>query len=363
MRVAIYAICRDEAAFASAFAEAGREADCIVVADTGSTDGCQDRLRQAGVTVQQILVDPWRFDDARNAALALVPDDIDVCFSLDMDEQLSPGWRKVLEAGWSPGTTRAFYTFVASHEADGRDGVVFLNSRLHARHGYRWRHACHEGLYPDRIEERFVTLPDIRVDHWPDRTKSRAAYADLLAVAVREEPDDARMAHYYARELYYLGRYDEAVAEFTRYLSMPSSNAEAERAASCLFMARCLDASGRAAEAERWRWRAASECPHMREVWVDLAEAAYKTAEWSACHSAATRALSLNDPFTGYMTEPHAWGFTPHDLAAISAWRLGLHAEALGHAGRALALAPDDARLQSNLDFIAASLTGSGKSS
>jgi tetratricopeptide (TPR) repeat protein len=356
MRVAIYAICRDEAAFASRFAEAGREADCIVVADTGSKDGTQALLRGQGVIVHDVLIDPWRFDDARNAALALVPDDIDVCLSLDMDELVAPGWRKVLEAGWRADTTRARYTFVASHNPDGSDGVTLLNSRLHVRHGYRWRHVCHEGLYPDRIEERFVTLPEIRVDHWPDHTKSRAIYFDLLAAAVEEEPRDARMAHYYARELYYLGRHEEAVAAFTRYLTMADGASEAERAASRLFAARCLEALDRRDEAERWRWRAVAECPTMRETWVDLSESAYKSKDWPGCYSAAIKALSINDRFNGYMTEPHAWGCTPHDLAAISAWNLGLYADALGHAERALAFEPDDERLKRNVEMIAASL-------
>jgi len=38
-------------------------------------------------------VHPWRFDVARNAALALVPDN--VCISPDLDDVLPEGWREV----------------------------------------------------------------------------------------------------------------------------------------------------------------------------------------------------------------------------------------------------------------------------
>jgi tetratricopeptide (TPR) repeat protein len=351
VRVAVYAICRDEAAFAERFAKTAREADYMVVADTGSTDGCQLALAAQGVIVHQIGVTPWRFDDARNAALALVPADVDVCLSLDLDEVVAPGWRAALEAGWTPKATRAFYNFVASHNADGSDGISFQNNRLHVRNGYRWRHACHEGLYPDRIEEQFISLPGIRVDHWPDDTKSRSNYLGLLEVAVHEEPNDARMAHYYARELYFYGRHAEAVEAFSRYLAM-NGDQLAERAASLNFGARCLDALGRGEEAMQWRWRAVGECPRMREPWCDLSEALYKLQDWPASYAAARKALSITEHFPGYMTEARAWGFTPDDLAAIAAWNLGLKAEALGHARRALSFAPDDPRLIANVDSI-----------
>jgi hypothetical protein len=58
------------------------------------------------------------------------------------------------------------------------------------------------------------------------------------------------------------------------------------------------------------------------------------------------------------MSDPHAWGFTADDLAAIAGWNLGFFADALGHAERALAMNPGDARLQANVALIARSLAG-----
>ena len=52
-----------------------------------------EKLTRAGVTVHRIAVRPWRFDIARNATIALIPDDVDVCCSMDMDMFLDPGWR------------------------------------------------------------------------------------------------------------------------------------------------------------------------------------------------------------------------------------------------------------------------------
>jgi glycosyltransferase involved in cell wall biosynthesis len=93
LKVAVYAIALNEAVHVDRWASSAIDADYRVVADTGSTDDTVERLEKAGVTVHNIAIRPWRLDDARNAALALVPADADVCVTMDTDEFLEPGWR------------------------------------------------------------------------------------------------------------------------------------------------------------------------------------------------------------------------------------------------------------------------------
>jgi Flp pilus assembly protein TadD len=52
-----------------------------------------------------------------------------------------------------------------------------------------------------------------------------------------------------------------------------------------------------------------------------------------------------------YTVDPEVWGASPHDLASIAAYRLGLYALAADHAQKAVDLAPDDLRLRQNLAF------------
>src|SRR6185437_10392401 len=101
-----------------------------------------------GAQVYPIGVSPWRFDVARNAALNLVPDDIDICLSVDLDEILQPGWVEAIQEKWRPGeTTRIMYEYTWNFKPDGSPDTVFFTDKFHSRHDYIWRHPCHETLY------------------------------------------------------------------------------------------------------------------------------------------------------------------------------------------------------------------------
>ena len=326
MKVIIYAICKNEAQFAARFMASCAGADGVYVLDTGSTDGTPELLRELGANVQTAIIDPWRFDAARNASLEMLPEDADICICLDLDEVLCPGWRGALEAAWAPGTTRARYTYVWSHTPDGGDGVAFFADKIHARHGYRWKHPVHEVLTPDRAES-CITVPALRVDHWPDDSKSRGQYLPLLELSVQENPDDDRNMHYLGREYMFHGVWGKAIETLMRHLAMPTATWKAERAASMRYIARCCDALG--------DW-----------------QSYYRREDWALCRYWAMRALHITARDNNYMTEPEAWGAEPFDLVAIASWYMGQRNDAIAAAETAVRLAPEDARLRENLRIM-----------
>jgi hypothetical protein len=57
-----------------------------------------------------------------------------------------------------------------------------------------------------------------------------------------------------------------------------------------------------------------------------------------------------------YTCDVKAWGSLPHDLASVSAYRLGLLHEALRHARVACEIEPGDARLAANVVEIERSI-------
>lgn len=341
-KVAVYSIAKDEAKHVKRWALSAADADHVILVDTGSTDGTPDLAADLGVDVHVRTIRPWRFDTARNIALALVPDDVDYCIALDLDEVLVPGWRESLETAHAQGWTRPRYRYVWSWNDDGSPGLVYGGDKIHARHGYHWRHPVHEVITPLAVETQgWVGL---EIQHHPDASKSRSQYLPLLRQAVEEDPADDRNAYYYARELHFTGHADHAIHEFHRYLALPRATWDAERSKAMRYLAQ-LETS----RAESWLLKATAEAPHRREPWVDLAQHYYRANDWAGCYHAATRALTVTEQPLEYLCEPEAWGFLPHDLAAIAAWHLGMSREATAHGKAAVSLAPDDQRLADNL--------------
>ena len=191
MKIAVYAISKNEEQSVERFCESAKDADLILIEDTGSTDNTAGLARECGATVYDISVKPWRFDKARDTALNLIPGDFDVCISLDLDEILEPGWREEIERVWTSDTTRLRYKF------DWGCGISFFYEKIHHRTGYHWHHPVHEYPRPDnRTNEVYAHTDMLLVSHHPDPTKSRGQYMPLLELAIAEDLNCPRNAFY-----------------------------------------------------------------------------------------------------------------------------------------------------------------------
>ena len=306
MKAAVYAIAKDEEAFVERWYTSAIDADFILLADTGSSDRTKAIAAcLPGVTVRSIHVDPWRFDDARNAALAMIPADIDYCVTLDLDEVLVDGWYEHLQTAHATGATRVGYHYVWNWTPEGEPLIQFAGDRIHARRGYRWVGACHETVRPtlETMEVR-SHFPGLRIEHHADDSKSRRGYLQLLWTAVREDPEDDRLAHYYARELMTHGMTEQSLMEFKRHLSLAKARWRAERAASMRYIAAQVDDES---EAESWLLKACAEEPAEREGWLALAEHYLARNRLEEARGAAVRGLAVTQRRLHYISSPRAW--------------------------------------------------------
>ena len=346
MKICVYAISKNEEMFVERFCKSAADADLILIADTGSTDNTVKLAKKCGAVVNHITITPWRFDDARNAALAMIPRDIDVCVSLDLDEELQPGWREEIERVWKDNTTRLRYGF------DWGAGIIFKYEKIHARHGYRWTHPCHEYPIPYMINEVYADTDMLMVIHKPDNTKSRGQYLPLLEMSVKEDPIDPRNAFYYARELSFHGQWQRSIEECERYLNLPGADWPNERCYAYRVMSRCYSELGDYANALRCARLGVIEAPNTREPWCEIAKLAYQRHQWAECYGAAISALAITNREFVYTVDPEVWGALPHDYASIAAWNLGMKEIAIEQAKMALTLAPDNVRIADNLRLM-----------
>jgi len=348
MKVAVYTIALNEQQFVKRWADSCKEADFRFILDTGSTDGTVESAYANGVDCMISSIKPWRFDDARNASLALIPDDIDYCIALDMDEVLLPGWREELEKAHKLGLTRPRYKYTWSWASEGVPGLQYGGDKIHARNGYRWKHPVHEVITSDRIEEKQGWI-GLEIHHYPDDTKSRGQYLPLLELSVQEDPWDDRNAYYFARELFFKQQYAKAAEEFKRHLGLPKAVWRPERAASMRYIAKCDPT-----QTKLWLDKAIQEDPGRREALVELAKWGYETGDWETSLSSAEAALKITEKPLDYLCEEFAWGALPYDLAALAAFNLKQFDKALEYGTKAAELEPANERLQRNLDFYQA---------
>lgn len=348
MKICVYAISKNEEKFAKRWYESMKEADEVIVLDTGSTDNTVKILKKLGAHVISGEITPWRFDTARNASLALVPEDADICVCTDLDEVFHSGWRKALEKAWEEGTTRARYRYTWSFNADGSEGTVFWSDKIHLRFNYTWKGIVHETLHFNGKEEKFIDVKDMQLDHKADLTKSRAQYLPLLELAVEEEPENDRNMHYLGREYYFNKKYEMAIRTLKRHLKMKNSLWRDERATSYRYIAKSYVALGSSQEAYKNFLCAIAEAPHLRETWLDMAYFEFDRQNYLGCIYFTEYALTITERPKTYINEPRSWDSTPYDILSISYYHLGDNKKAISNIKKAIALS-DEERLKENL--------------
>lgn len=177
-----------------------------------------------------------------------------------------------------------------------------------------------------------------------------------------------------SRELWRMRWMEAAITELRRYLGLTASTDHEQRASALQYISKCELALERPHEARAAALQALAEYSLPRdgsqaasgdseaaagtgeylqpwEPWLALARASRRVEDWPAVYWAATRVLAAASHPAALQAGAAGLGAEPHDLAALAAFYMGLHREAVERGEAALALSPHDERLQSNLRF------------
>ena len=351
-KVAVYTIALNEEKHVKRWYESAKDADLLVIADTGSTDKTKFLAKSLGIAVTAIDVTPWRFDVARNASLALIPDDYDICIQLDMDEVLPEGWREKIEEAYEQGNHWPIYKHVTRRDEKDNPRNFQHYFKIHPRKGFHWKYPIHEVLVhePNLTFERKVI--DLEVDHIKDESKSRKSYLDLLEKAVQEEPSDWRMNHYLNREYFY--NHDWLKVLQTAYHCEDIQGGwDVERASTYMWASEAAHHLNMRPLAEEWARKATDAAPHFYEVWHWRAHIAHLHGKWDECLDFSRRRLTLVRQ-NHHLVKPEVWEWWGYDLIALSSYKKGLHEDAFFYGETAFFANSGNQRLRRNLDFYRA---------
>jgi len=343
LKIAVYAIALNEEKFVERWFNSCREADYILIADTGSRDRTVEIAKKLGINVANINVVPFRFDDARNTALSLLPADIDYCIALDLDEIMADGWYEEIQKT-ELHTSRLTYKFVHRWTAEGAPAKTHNASKIHRRSGFRWVNPVHEML-TQYVGEEVRSESNLEIHHHSDDTKSRSSYLPLLEVAHKENPSSYQLHFWLAREYMNYGKNDKALATFLDYIERFPDAWGPERAFAFIYLAKLQ--SDKALE---YLIKASETTPYLRDPWLEIADYYQFASDWASCLEAARKAEAITFKPEIYLLDQGNW-FGPRcfDLIALASHFLNDNITAVEYGKKALELKPDDIRLSNNL--------------
>lgn len=351
-KITVYAITKNEEKNVKLWYDSMKEADEIVVLDTGSTDGTVKLLKKCPkVKVFQEKIVPWRFDVARNKSLDYVSSDTDICVCTDLDERFETGWRENIEKVWNSSVTRGRYLYNWSFDSYGKPGTTFYLNKVHSRKDYKWTHPVHEVL-TCITEEREIFIPHVTLNHYQDYTKGRSSYLPLLELSVKEDPEDDRNMHYLGREYMYYEKWDEAIETLHKHLKLPRATWKDERCASMRYMAYSYFHKGYTEEAILWYERAIQEAPYLREPYFDLGYLYSMIGDYKNSEKYLKQALKIKEKPVTYINEEKAWNETIYDLLSIACFYTGKYKMALRYAKKAMEINNQDERIKENYEII-----------
>jgi glycosyltransferase involved in cell wall biosynthesis len=315
MKIAVYTIAKNEQKNIQQWYDSAKDADYLFIADTGSTDKTVSTARKLGIKVAKISISPWRFDDARNAALALLPDDIDLCISLDMDEVLAPGWREALEK-LDDDVTQVNYKYTWSWrdpQSRTQPQVVYITNKVHARHGYRWKYLVHEIPVPDRNEKHKIGYSeDFEIHHYYDNERPVNRYNEMIYQTWEENKDDKRYWTYKFESLISedIPKTQETVFAYLKKFKGELSNEELSRAYHMLFV---TDTS----KYYRMLKKAQKTSPHIRDYYVDLAIVQFARGHLRRARRYTKKAMTITTRKLDTTYQEYVWGYLMKNMLYV----------------------------------------------
>ena len=266
----------------------------VLLCDTGSTDKTVEVAKSWGCEVKEVgekflikidnelagkvnsffntevLKDGDRifdFASARNYITEFSP--TNVVFSPDCDESYTKLDIDKINEAIKNGAEQLEYNFVFSHKADGTPAIKFRHCKAFDKRKLKWVNKVHEVL-DGQANRVFLDEDTIYLEHFQNHETNRTGYLRGLALDVYENQANDRNSHYLGREFYWVGKYEAAIKELERHLTI--SSWKAERGQSMIYIGSCYEMLGKPEKALEWWFKGYLEEPTRREGLLAIAD-------------------------------------------------------------------------------------------
>lgn len=215
--ISLCMIVKDEEDVIARCLESAKEiADEIIIVDTGSTDKTKEIVSSF---TDKIFDFPWiqDFSAARNFSFDQAT--MDYCMWLDADDIILPEDKESLinlKKELSPTIDIVMMKYHTSFDSDGTPTFSYFRERLIRNgKGFLWESPVHEAITPSGQ----IIYSEIGITHAKLHPSDPLRNLNIFEHMVQNgTPLDKRQQFYYARELYYHQRYQDAVDVLTEFL-------------------------------------------------------------------------------------------------------------------------------------------------
>ena len=354
-KICVYAIAKNESQFVERWYNSMKEADYVVVLDTGSTDDTVGKLRNLGAIVEQKIINPWRFDVARNESMKLIPEDCNILVCTDLDEYFDTGWGEILRDKWIEGKhVVCDYTYYLAN------GKKILYNKIHGK-GWHWECPVHELMLRENgsgsyLPEETLNLgEEIVLHHKPDSTKSRSSYFELLKLRAQEYPKDYYGLYYLANE--YANLDVQKAIEVAKRGIYVSDN-DHYKAVFNVQVGRLYMQKGENKKALVYFINALNKCKEFRFVFLLAARILFDDyKDYNGAYNLLVDGLKYSYFHDYWFEEQQGWGSDYYDLLTMAAFYSGRKVDSLIYAIIASDKSKDDQRLKNNIQLILNNLT------
>ncbi len=295
-------------------------ADEIIVADTGSTDKTKEI---AARFTDKIYDFPWidDFSAARNFSFSKAT--MDFIMWLDADDVIDAQNLNALIAFkdvLNENVDMVMLKYNVGFDENGNPNFSYFRERIFRREcNFKWVGEIHEVIPPGgKILHSDIAILHKKI-HANEPQRNLKIFEKILASGKSLDP---RQQFYYARELYYNGRNDEAIGMFTRFLDDGQGWLE-NNISACSDLSRCYYTAGNADMALLSLVRSFTFAPPRAEICCDIAKHFLDRDQLKAAVFWYKTALTCErDPSGGGFYHTDCYNFIPYIQLSVCYDRL-----------------------------------------
>lgn len=251
------------------------------------------------------------------------------------------------------GVEQLEYEFVFSHDVFGNPVIKFRHCKFYDKRKLKWHGVIHEILVGSATKQ-YLGEDIIKLEHYQNEKTNRSGYLKGLSIDCYNNPTNDRNSHYFAREMFYLGRPLSAIKEFKNHIAMNGWGTEASQ--SMMFIGDCYRNMGDFDHMLMWYIKS-FEKEARREPLMRLAEYYFQKGMYLQVIAYSEAALTVTQlPF--YSNHQPYYEHTPHELLYIAYWWVGNKEKSKEHHTKAIGFCPNNPKYINDASFYNEEFTG-----